>query len=198
MATSLKGVNTVVAVRRLSEAKTKAAYVLPFQTDGDYSRSRDTDSNTTKSGTLSSSKGLKTELSFTVYDSDDPVLEVLSDSMDNGTTLEFWRIKLDKKNEKGWFYADYMRGEISKDDQSSDPEKDAERKFEVNVSGKAQSGYTDLPHDVKEELSYVFRGAGIFDESNNGNGEALDASKIETPQSKGASSTQPSPETTTD
>lgn len=184
MATVLKGVNTVVAIRKLSEAKTKKAYIIPFQKDSDLNFTKDTDSETTKSGTVNSSKGLKNEFTFTVDDSDDEILDVLLDSALNDTTLEFWRIKLDKKNEKGEFYADYCWGDISKDEGSSDSEKAGERKFEVNVHDGMRQGFTTLNRDIKDELSYVFRGTDVFDESTNGGGEAYDVSKSATPQPK--------------
>ena len=188
MAKSLKGVNTVVAVRRLTEAGTSKGYVIPFQTDGDFTLSRDSDSDTTKSGTITSAKGLEVDFTFTTYDSDDPVLDVLADSLRHQTTLEFWLVKLDRKNSKGQVYADYMQGVISKDDQSSDPEKASERKWETAIDGEPQSGYTTLPADITSELSYIFRGLDVFSSENNGNGEAYDMSKIATPQPTTSSS----------
>lgn len=79
----LKGKDVVVFVRKLADAKTKDGYLIPYQTDGDFDQSKDSDSTSTKSGNVATVGNPTTDFSISVLDSTDPILDVLEDSYYN-------------------------------------------------------------------------------------------------------------------
>ena len=171
----LKGKDIVVFVRKLSEAKQKDGYLIPYQTDGDFDQSKDSDSTATKSGNVATIGAPQTDFSITVLDSEDPVLDLLEDSYYNDTVLEFWRVKLGKKNEGGKYFAHYMQGTISEDSQSASSDDNGEREFTVSVTGTPKRGYTEIPAGTQAQLDYLYKGVMKQAEANadHGGGEAM-------------------------
>lgn len=171
----LKGKDIVVFVRKLSEAKQKDGYLIPYQTDGDFDQSKDSDSTATKSGNVATIGAPQTDFSIKVLDSEDPVLDLLEDSYYNDTVLEFWRVKLGKKNEGGKYFAHYMQGTISEDSQSASSDDNGEREFTVSVNGTPKRGYTEIPAGTQAQLDYLYKGVMKQADANtdNGGGEAM-------------------------
>lgn len=170
----ISGSDVIVAVRKLSEAATKNAYIIPFQTDGDFDSSRDSDSTATKSGAVSTVGEVSTDFSVSVIDSTDPVLDLLEDSLYNKTKLEFWRIKLNKKDaSSSKVFAHYLQGTVSEDSQSASAGSDSTREFKVAVDGTPKRGYTTLPEAVQNEIDYVFKGISKTTGDPTGGGTAI-------------------------
>ena len=128
----LQGFDGIVMVRDLAKAKTEDAKMVPYLTSTDFELSRDSDSTATKSGNVAKVGGLETSFSFETLDSTSETLDLLHKSLVDKTTLEFWFVKLGMLGTDGKkVFAHYMRGRISKDSESGDPDDNGTREFEV-------------------------------------------------------------------
>lgn len=174
----LDGKNKVVAVRKLSEEKTKKAYVVPYLTSTDFDPKRKSDTKATKSGPVTSIADIETSLKFECYDNTDPILDVLEDSLYNKEKLEFWVLKLDKKDEQGRCFGYYMQGSVSEISGKADPDANSTAEITVAVDGEPKRGYTTLPETVQAQIDYVFRGIDLLGEDN---GKGIAVSETETP-----------------
>lgn len=176
----LKGKDVVVFVRKLADAKTKDGYLIPYQTDGDFDQSKDSDSTSTKSGNVATVGNPTTDFSISVLDSTDPILDVLEDSYYNNTKLEFWRVKLGKKDSSGKYFAHYMQGTISEDSQSASSDDNAEREFTVSVDGTPKRGYTTIPETSQAQIDYLYKGVMKQTTDTTGGGTALAETEMPT------------------
>ena len=155
----LQGFDGIVMVRDLAKAKTEDAKMVPYLTSTDFELSRDSDSTATKSGNVAKVGGLETSFSFETLDSTSETLDLLHKSLVNKTTLEFWFVKLGLLGTDGQkVFAHYMRGRISKDSESGDPDDNGTREFEVAVDGEPKDGYTKIPEGLREQINYIFQG----------------------------------------
>lgn len=167
----LQGFEGVVMVRQLDKAKTEDAQLVPYLTSTDFELSRDSDSTSTKSGNVAKVGSLSTDFSFETLDSTSPVIDMLKESLVNKTQLEFWFVKLDRLDSTGKkVLANYMRGRVSKDSYSGDPDDNGTREFTIAVDGEPKEGYTKIPDGLRDQVNYIFQGLLKNDGTNGDNG----------------------------
>lgn len=175
----LKGINTIVMVRKLSEASAKDAYMAPYLTSDDFDPSRDSDSTSTKSGNVATLGEIETDFSFEMLDNDDPIMDVLYQSLTDNIKLEFWLVKLDKLDSNKRAYAIYMQGTVSEDSLSADSGDNSTREITVAVDGTPKAGYTTIPDNLKSQIEYVFK--GVAKQSDDATGGGVADTEAETP-----------------
>lgn len=186
--TVLKGINTIIYARKLSEAKTKDAYLLPFLTSTDLTLSRSSKSTVTKSGPVANIGEVETDFSFEILDNDDPIIDLIHQSALNKETLEFWVVETDKTDSQGRAYSHYLQGIVSKDAHSSDPDSNSTRKITVGVNGTPKEGYLELNDSMRKQLDYVYK--GLLNLSADETGKGVAAGEVETPVAKADSKSE--------
>lgn len=178
---ALQGIDTLLFARKLSEAGKTAGQLIPYQTSLKFDPQRKSDSNATKSGSVTTSSSIETDLEVEFINNWSKIADQLTDSLMDGDKMEFWIIYRKRVNADGKYYAIYMRGTVSEDSQSADPDDTNNRDTTISVDGTPQRGWTALTDDQQQQVAYIFRGVGVIegtpkDDGTDGNGAAWSAS----------------------
>lgn len=158
---AVNGIDIIWLFRVLDNAGTEAAYRIAFQTEGELTETRDSDSVPTKDGILRVPGQLEVEGSFTaIFSRDDPNEKKLRDALRDGKKVEFWEI--DSANEgtstdAGKFEATYYQGYLTERSKSFNAEDHAEISYSYSMEGKGQDGYATLTAEQAEVVQYVFK-----------------------------------------
>lgn len=178
----LQGADTLMFIRKLSDAGTKNGALIPYQTEGEFDPSRDTDTTQTKSGVVATKAALETELSFSYIMNTSAASDALFDSLLDGDKVEAWVLYHGRTNASGQYFAFYMQGVVSELDNSNDADDNSTVEAKISVDGTPQRGWTSLPEDVQAQVDYAFAGLGnassgtAWGDSDAGvNGSATDA-----------------------
>lgn len=156
----LQGADTLIFIRKLSDAGTKNGALIPYQTEGEFDPSRDTDITQTKSGAIATKAALETDLSFSYIMNTSAASDALFDSLLDGDKVEIWVLYHERKNSAGQYFAFYMQGVVSELDNSNDADDNSTVEAKVAVDGTPQRGWTSLPEDVQAQVDYAFAGLG--------------------------------------
>lgn len=156
----LQGADTLMFIRKLSDASTKNGALIPYQTEGEFDPSRDTDTTQTKSGVVATKAALETDLSFSYIMNTSAASDALFDSLLQGDKVEIWVLYHERKNSAGQYFAFYMQGVLSELDNSNDADDNSVVEAKVAVDGTPQRGWTTLPEDVAAQVDYAFAGLG--------------------------------------
>ncbi len=172
----LQGMDTLAYVR-LQENETKErGQLIPYQTSLSFEPQRDTDTTKTKSGVVSTTSALETDLEVEFVNNISKVSDDLYESLIKNKKIEVWVVYRKRKNSQGQYYAWYMRGMVSDDSNDNDPDDNSTRDVTFTIDGEPQRGWLTLPDEAEEELAYVFRGMGVVSESDEtGQGVAWNA-----------------------
>lgn len=162
------GDDVVCYVRKLSNAKAEAASLVPAQTSFEFDLKRDSDTTDTKDGGFATTSSLETDVEVDFLNNTSKIADELHDSILNNETLEIWGVNRKRRNKDGKYYAWYMRGVVSEDDNSNDAGDTSERDVSFAISGTPQRGWTALTDDQQAELDYVFRGLDQVTEGEDG------------------------------
>lgn len=157
---ALQGIDVVLFARKLSEASEKAGQLIPYQTSLSFDPQRDSDTNATKSGSVSTSSSVETDLEVEFINNWSEIADQLWDSLFDGDKMEFWIIYRKRKNTDGKYFAFYMRGTVSEDSNDNDPDDTSNRDTTISVDGTPQRGWTDLSEEAEQQMAYIFRGVG--------------------------------------
>lgn len=95
---ALPGKRMVSYFRLLKNANKEDAELVPLEGDSSLSLKRDTKSVTTKSGNISTSSGLTTEIDQTFYEGISKVSDEFYDAILEDQTVEYWLVDLDRQN----------------------------------------------------------------------------------------------------
>lgn len=172
----LQGMDTLAYVRLLENEKTERGQLIPYQTSLSFEPQRDTDTTKTKSGTVSTTSALETDLEVEFVNNISKVSDDLYESLFKNKKIEVWVVYRKRKNSQGQYYAWYMRGIVSDDSNDNDPDDNSTRDVTFTIDGEPQRGWLTLPDEAEEELAYVFRGMGVVSDSDqNGQGTAWQA-----------------------
>lgn len=161
----LQGVDTVAFARVKSKEGTEEAKLIPWQTALSFDPSRSTDSNPTKSGSVSTSSSLETELSVELINNTSSIVDNLWDSLIDGTTVEVWIVHLKRLNATGQHYAWYMQAGVSENSNDNDSDDNSTLEVTFSVNGTPKRGWLTLPASAQQEIDYIFRGLGAITES---------------------------------
>lgn len=179
---ALPGKRMVSYFRLLKNAAKEDAEVVPLEGDSSLSLKRDTKSVTTKSGNISTSSGLTTEIDQTFYEGISKISDQFYDAILEDQTVEYWLVDLDRQNSEGKFWSIYARARVTEDKPSFKADSTAERSPKMSVIGTPKRGYTALSDYDKDMLDYAFRGIGKVDselkeDGTDGSGTPYDSTK---------------------
>lgn len=179
---ALAGKRMVSYFRLFKNASKEDAELVPLEGDSSISLKRDTKSTTTKSGNISTSSGLTTEIDQSFYEGISKVSDEFYDAILNDEIIEYWLVDLDRVNSEGKFWAIYARAKVTEDKPEFKADSTAERSPKMNVIGTPQRGYTALSDYDKAMIDYAFRGIGKVasdakDDGTAGNGTPYDSQK---------------------
>ena len=160
---ALQGIDVLLFARKLSEADKKDGQLIPYQTSLSFDPQRDSDTNATKSGTVSTSSSLETDLEVEFTNNWSEIADQLWDSLFDNEKMEFWIIYRKRKNKDGKYFCFYMRGTVKEDSNDNDPDDTSNRDTSIAVDGKPLRGLTDLSDEAEEQMAYIFRGVGKID-----------------------------------
>lgn len=156
----LQGMNALMYIRLLKNADKEEGQLVPMQTSLTFDPQRKSDSTATKSGNVATTSSIETKLKAEFIDNISKVSDDLYTSLLNNERVEVWKINRDRVNDKGQYYAWYMRGYVTEDSNDNDADDNSTREVDFTVDGTPKRGWLTLPESAQEELDYVFRGIG--------------------------------------
>ena len=170
----LQGIDTVAYVRLLENAAKERGQLIPYQTSLDFDPQRDTDTTQTKDGGVPTTSSLETDLEIEFVNNISKVSDDLMTSLLKNKDIEVWIVYRKRRNPQGQYFAWYMRGIVSEDENENDPDDNSTRDVTFTIKGEPKRGWLTLPDDAEEELSYVFQGIGqVTEQDKTGGGTAF-------------------------
>nr|UVY08156.1 MAG: tail tube protein family protein [Bacteriophage sp.] len=158
----LQGLDTVAYVRLKKNAASQAGQLIPYQTSLDFDPQRDTDTTQTKMGGVPTTSSLETDLEIEFVNNISKVSDDLMTSLLKNEDIEVWIVYRKRKNAEGKYFAWYMQGIVSEDENENDPDDNSTRDVTFTIKGEPQRGWLTLSDEAKEELAYVFQGIGAI------------------------------------
>lgn len=162
---TIQGKDVYLFVRRLKDAKTDPGKLIPYQTSLSFDPSRDSDTTQTKSGVVTTSAAIETDLEVEFVNNTSAIADALYDYFFANELLELWVVFIDRFNEEGKVKSFYMRGTISEDSSDNDPDDNSTRDVTFAIQGTPKGGWSKLPESAMEQLEYVYRGLEALGES---------------------------------
>ena len=156
----LQGMNALMYIRLLKNADKEEGQLVPMQTSLTFDPQRKSDSTATKSGNVATTSSIETKLKTEFIDNISKVSDDLYESLIKNERIEVWKINRDRINDKGQYFAWYMRGFVTEDSNDNDADDNSTREVDFTVDGTPKRGWLTLPETAQEELDYVFRGLG--------------------------------------
>jgi TP901-1 family phage major tail protein len=158
----------------IENAAKERGQLIPYQTSLDFDPQRDTDTTQTKQGGVPTTSSLETDLEIEFVHNISKVSDDLMTSLLKNTDIEVWIVYRKRRNAQGQYFAWYMRGIVSEDENENDPDDNSTRDVTFTIKGEPQRGWLTLPDDAEEELAYVFQGIGqVTDQDKQGGGIAF-------------------------
>lgn len=158
----IKGKRIIYLYRILKDAATDDATAVAFTTENSKSKSRDSDTVTTKDGTIRVPGEVETEISTTALfaSENDAMIDKLEKALDDGDKVEIWEVNLDKpgtSDNASKFAAKYFQGYVTSFELSSNSEDHAEASLDFGIEGKGVDGYATVTDEQRELAAYVFK-----------------------------------------
>lgn len=153
------GKNKILAFRKLADAGTAAGAKLAFQTEHTLNYERNNESTATKDGAVINPGGLVATLEINALASNDPVNNMLMESVINGEKLEIWEIDLTAPTTEGGttYNALYMRGNLRSWSVPAPTEGPVEISTSADIDGIPQEGVVTFTAEQMDEIQYAFR-----------------------------------------
>lgn len=153
------GKNKILAFRKLSESNSKTGAKLAFQIEHTLSYERNNESTATKDGAVINPGGLVAKMDINALASNDPVNNMLMESVINGEKLEIWEIDLTAPiGEVGNEYNSlYMRGNLSSWSVPAPTEGPVQITTSASIDGTPQKGTVTFTAEELDEIQYAFR-----------------------------------------
>lgn len=158
----LQGLDTVAYVRLKKNAASQAGQLIPYQTSLDFDPQRNTDTTQTKMGGVPTTSSLETDLEIEFVNNISKVSDDLMTSLLKNEDVEVWIVYRKRKNAEGKYFAWYMQGIVSEDENENDPDDNSTRDVTFTIKGEPQRGWLTLSDEAEEELAYVFQGVGAI------------------------------------
>lgn len=158
----IKGNRIIYLYRILKDAATDDATAVAFTTENNKSKSRDSDTVTTKDGTIRVPGEVETEISTTALfaSENDAMIDKLEKALDDGDKVEIWEVNMDKpgtSDNASKFAAKYFQGYVTNFELSSNSEDHAEASLDFGIEGKGVDGYATVTDEQQELAAYVFK-----------------------------------------
>lgn len=155
-----QGKNKILLFRVLKDEETKDAAKLVFQTDHTFNYSRSLDKILTKDGTVIKVGELETEVSIeAIQAKEDPVGDMLRDSVLKGQKLELWEVNVDEdlKGEDDKYPAIYVQGYLESWESNANVEDESTISTTFQVEMEPQFGEATLTAEQQKAVQYAFR-----------------------------------------
>lgn len=158
----IKGKRIIYLYHILKDAATDDATAVAFTTENSKSKSRDSDTVTTKDGAIRVPGEVETEISMTALfaSENDAMIDKLEKALDDGDKVEIWEVNLDKpgtSDNASKFAAKYFQGYVTSFELSSNSEDHAEASLDFGIEGKGVDGYATVTDEQQELAAYVFK-----------------------------------------
>lgn len=158
----IKGNRIIYLYRILKDAATDDAKAVAFTTENSRTKSRDSDTISTKDGVIRVPGEVETEISTTaIFSSEsDEMISKLEKALDDGDKVEIWEVNLDKPGtttNQGKYAAKYYQGYVTNFELTSNSEDHAEASLDFGIEGKGADGYATVTAEQEEIASYVFK-----------------------------------------
>lgn len=148
--TAIRGKDKFLLFRLLAEATTGAAAKLALQTNHEWKYERGSDSKPTKDGAVNSSGGLIVGLDIQAVASNDPVNNMLKESVVKGLDLEVWEVDINSYDESTQDYEMlYARGTLNEWSVPNDVEELVEISTTMAIDGQPVEGRGKLTEEQK-------------------------------------------------
>lgn len=165
---TIQGNDFKLYTRLLSKDKVEKGILVPYQTSAKMTFKRDSDSEKSKDGNITTDASLETEVEVEfINNSSKPADEFLT-SIVNNLDREFWLVNINRKNSDGKYYAWYLRGKISEDEIEAKTGDLSERSVSVAVQGTPQLGWLELDREQEDQLNYLYRGLDVVTTGDDG------------------------------
>ncbi|AXF57794.1 phage major tail protein, TP901-1 family [Salicibibacter kimchii] len=145
---------------RLHENQEEEAAKLVFQTEHTFGFSRGINRINTKDGTIIRLDPLESNVDINaVQAKDDPVSEMLRDSVIGGKRVEVWELTVDEdsENEDGEYPAIYAQGYLEEWSPVSGVDGEPQVSGSLNIELEPQFGFATLTDDQQATVQYEFR-----------------------------------------
>lgn len=138
---ALKGIDVVWKYRLASEETKKDAWIVRYTTENSLSKSKDSDSQPTKDGSIVTPGTVETTASVTSYFKiGDETIEKLEDALDNSERMQVWRINTKAVDSSDMCKATYYEGYLTSFEETSNAEDLAEYSMEFALEGSGAKG----------------------------------------------------------
>lgn len=152
-----QGKHKILAFRLLKDAATAAGTKLALQVSHTLNYARSNSSTQTKDGSVTNAGGLTVTLELNALASNDPVNNMLMDSVIEGEKLEIWEIDISEEATAGKYAAKYMRGNLQSWAVPAPSEGPVEISTTANIDGVPQDGEVTFTPAQIGEIQYAFR-----------------------------------------
>ncbi len=145
---------------RLLENQGEEAAKLVFQTEHTFSYSRELERIITKDGSLINVGGLESEVAIEAIQAmDDPVANMLRQSVIHGQKLELWEVTVDEelKTADNKFPAIYAQGYLDSWEDPASAEENAAISANFTVELEPQFGEATLTEEQQAAVQYAFQ-----------------------------------------
>lgn len=158
----IKGNRIIYLYRILKDAATDDATAVAFTTENSRSKSRDSDTITTKDGTIRVPGEVETEISTTALfaSENDVMIGKLEKALDDGDKVEVWEVNLDKPGtdtSSGKYASKYFQGYVTSFELTSNSEDHAEASLDFGLEGTGKDGYATVTDEQQELATYAFK-----------------------------------------
>lgn len=158
----IKGSRIIYLYRILKDAATDNATAIAFTTENSRSKSRDSDTVTTKDGAIRVPGEVETEISATALyaGENDEMIGKIEAALDNGNKVEVWEVNLDKPGtgeNSSKFAAKYFQGYVTSFELTSSSEDYAEASLDFGLEGAGKDGYATVTDEQQEIAAYQFK-----------------------------------------
>jgi TP901-1 family phage major tail protein len=159
----VKGDRIIYLYRILSEASTSDATGIAFTTENSKSISRDSDSVSTKDGTIRVPKNSETEIKTTAIFSSEgkAMIDKLKEAVKKGTMVEVWEVNLDVKGTEtadlNKYASTYFHAYVTSFELTSNSEDHAEASLDFAVDGDGVDGYATVSDSQQTVAALAFK-----------------------------------------
>lgn len=158
----IKGKRIIYLYRILKDAATKTATAIAFSTENSRTKSRDSDTVSTKDGTIRVPGDVEVEISTTALfaSENDEMIGKLESAIDSGEKVEIWEVNLDKKgteSNESKYAAKYYQGYVTSFELSSNSEDHVEASLDFGIEGTGADGFATVTDEQQELASYAFK-----------------------------------------
>ena len=158
----IKGKRIIYLYRILKDAATKTATAIAFSTENSRTKSRDSDTVSTKDGTIRVPGDVEVEISTTALfaSENDEMIGKLESAIDSGEKVEIWEVNLDKKgteSNESKYAAKYYQGYVTSFELSSNSEDHVEASLDFGIEGTGADGFATVTEEQQELASYAFK-----------------------------------------